>query len=707
LSCPPDCPVSLPARCRRATNPFRGLLLLEIPCYLRNFTILGSVEAVSDGSVLPLGGPRQRALLARLLVDANRVVSADCLTADLWEAPPQDAHGALQNQVSRLRKVLGDRLVTKAPGYLVRVEPGELDLDRFRSLVAEAGSTTGLAARSRLLREADGLFRGAPLGDVEAPFATSEAAALDELRLAAVEGRVDADLERGRHAELVPELGALVRAHPLRERLRGQQILALYRCSRQADALDAYRATKRMLDEELGLEPSPALRELERAILTQDESLAAAATAAAEPALAPVALVEAARRGPRWGRIALIAACVVLLLALAAAAAVFATFTASSVTTSHAAVSQPAVAVVAAHPAPKAHNVRKVHKTAAPVKHAAAAKPHRVVTPAAAPTTHQQTTRLVTTTSSHPARTLKPKSKPPVTTTTTTPAQSTLTDDFSESTPNTKLWNVVGDGSGYTWALQNGKLVFTIPPDAQTGGTYNMVGPGWATQCRFDGNFDERIDYQLLDWPSGSGAHVQINAWVFPTSNSSAGRMTNQYSESYNGNVNQGGDLVDTQDMQGTLRLVRTGASETAYYLSKGTWVAIHTGTAPGQAQLGNPGLRDGERLDPQADPRRLRQLQRHGAVHRLPVGGFGGTVAVSRGRAGRRAAASSVAPLAPASEAPCVLASRRPSHPRNEHHSAKPSWKARRGQAAATSPLSAPEACAQPRTPASPEKVK
>jgi DNA-binding SARP family transcriptional activator len=557
-----------------------------------DYSILGSVEAVLDGCVLPLGGPRQRALLARLLVDANRVVSADRLTADLWEAPPQDAHGALQNQVSRLRKVLGDRLVTKAPGYLVRVEPGELDLDRFRSLVAEAGSTADLAARSRLLREADGLFRGTPLGDVEAPFATSEAAALDELRLAAVEGRVDADLERGRHAELVPELGALVRAHPLRERLRGQQILALYRCGRQADALDAYRATKRMLDEELGLEPSPALRELERAILTQDESLAAAATVADEQA--PVALAEAARRGPRWGRIALIAAGVVLLLALAAAAAVFATFTASSVTTSHAAVNQPAVAVAAAHPAQKVrkvHKVHKVHKTVALVKHAVAAKPHRVVTPAVAPTTHQQTTKPVTTTSSHPAPTLKPKSKPPATTTTTTtttaPAQSTLTDDFSESTPNTKLWNVTGDGSGYTWTLQNGKLVFTIPPAAQTGGNYNMVGPGWATQCRFDGNFDERIDYQLLDWPSASGAHVQINAWVFPTSNSSAGRMTNQFSESYNGNVNQGWDLVDTQDMQGTLRLVRTGAGETAYYLSKGNWVAIHTGTAPGQAQLG------------------------------------------------------------------------------------------------------------------------
>ena len=558
-----------------------------------DFSILGSVEAVLDGRVLSLGGPRQRALLARLLVDANRVVSADRLTADLWEAPPQDAHGALQNQVSRLRKVLGDRLVTKAPGYLLRVEPGELDLDRFRSLVAEAGSTADLSSRSRLLREADSLFSGGPLADVDAPFAASEAAALDELRLAAVEGRVDADLGRGRHAELVPELGALVRAHPVRERLRGQHILALYRCGRQADALDAYRATKRMLDEELGLEPSPALRELERAILTQDASLAAAATVADEPAPPPGAPVEA-RRGPRWGRIALIAACVVLLVAVASAAALLATFTASSVTTSSAAANQPVVAAVAVQPTQKAHKTRKVHTTVATVRHVVpavqhvpAAKPHRVVAPAK----HQQPTKKVlptTTSSSKHVPTPKPKSKPPATTTTTTtPAQSTLTDDFSESTPNTKLWNVTGDGSGYSWSLQNGKLVFTIPPDAQMGGQYNMVGPGWATQCRFDGNFDERVDYQLLDWPSGSGAHVQLNAWVFPTSNSSAGRMTNQYSESYNGNVNQGWDLVDTQDMQGTLRLVRTGANETAYYLSKGNWVPIHTGAAPGQAQLG------------------------------------------------------------------------------------------------------------------------
>src|SRR3954452_12134018 len=149
------------------------------------FSILGSVEAVADERVLPLGGPRQRALLARLLVDANHVVSADRLVEDLWETPPHDGHAALQNQVSRLRKVVGDRLVTKAPGYLLSVEPGELDLDRFRALVAQAGGASDSDERSRLLREADGLFGAAPLADVQAPFAAAESAAIEELRLAA------------------------------------------------------------------------------------------------------------------------------------------------------------------------------------------------------------------------------------------------------------------------------------------------------------------------------------------------------------------------------------------------------------------------------------------------------------------------------------------------------------------------------------------
>ncbi len=163
----------------------------------------------------------------------------------------------------------------------------------------------------------------------------------------------------------------------------------------------------------------------------------------------------------------------------------------------------------------------------------------------------------------------------------------TLSDDFSETTPNTKLWGVNGDGSGYTWSLDNGRLVFTVPAGAQTGGTYNMVGPGWDSQCRFDGNFDARVDYQLLEWPAGVGAHLQLSAWIFPKINSASGRMINQYGDQYDGNVGQSFDLVNTQDTQGTLRIARVGSVETAYYLSKGKWVALHSATAVGQTQLG------------------------------------------------------------------------------------------------------------------------
>src|SRR5262249_28503161 len=198
--------------------------------------------------------------------------------------------------VSRLRRQLGDRIVTKAPGYFIHVEPGELDLDRFRALLSEAGGIANLQERSQRLREADKLFTGTPLDDVDAPFAAGERAGLEELRLAAVEARIDADLERGRAAELVLEVGALVRQHPLRERFPAQLVLALYRSGRQADALDAYRAAKRMLDEELGLEPGPQLRELEHAILNQDESLA---VAAAEEVGEPIGAADPPRRRRR------------------------------------------------------------------------------------------------------------------------------------------------------------------------------------------------------------------------------------------------------------------------------------------------------------------------------------------------------------------------------------------------------------------------
>jgi DNA-binding SARP family transcriptional activator len=230
------------------------------------FRILGPLEVVDRGRTLALGGPRQRALLALLLTRANRVVSRDELIDELWDGDaPDGARNALQYHVSRLRKALAphDVLVTRDPGYMIRVAPAELDLLEFERLRESARDAPPEEA-ARLLRRALELWRGSAQADI---------AHLDDLRIAALEQRIDADLESGRHDGLVAELEPLVREHPLRERLRAQLMLALYRSGRQAEALDVYRQTRQTLIDELGIEPSPSLQELERAILRHDPGL--------------------------------------------------------------------------------------------------------------------------------------------------------------------------------------------------------------------------------------------------------------------------------------------------------------------------------------------------------------------------------------------------------------------------------------------------
>jgi DNA-binding SARP family transcriptional activator len=224
---------------------------------------------------LELGGAKPRSLLAILLLHANQVLSTDRLIDELWGAsPPATAAKSLQVMVSKLRKRLGDdRLATHPPGYVLRVEPAALDLARFEQLVGEARQAAPESA-ARKLRQALALWRGPALADLAyESFAQAEIARLEELRLAALDQRIDADLATGRHAELVGELEALVAQHPLRERLRCQLMLALYRSGRQAEALDAYRSARRELSEELGLEPSEELKRLEQAILRQDPAL--------------------------------------------------------------------------------------------------------------------------------------------------------------------------------------------------------------------------------------------------------------------------------------------------------------------------------------------------------------------------------------------------------------------------------------------------
>ena len=239
------------------------------------FRILGPLDAVSDGRALDLGGAKQRALLAMLLLHANEVVSQDRLIDALWdEAPPETARKAVQVYISQLRKLLGPGLlVTRPPGYVLQLEPGKLDLDRFEALRREAREADPSTAAAKL-REGLALFRGRPLADFAGErFAQAEIARLEELRLVALEERIDAELRLGQHAELVGELDALVAEHPLRERLCRQRMLALYRCGRHAEALDAYQAARRALVEELGIEPSRELRELHQAILRQDPAL--------------------------------------------------------------------------------------------------------------------------------------------------------------------------------------------------------------------------------------------------------------------------------------------------------------------------------------------------------------------------------------------------------------------------------------------------
>jgi DNA-binding SARP family transcriptional activator/ABC-type transport system substrate-binding protein len=243
------------------------------------FAVLGPVEARVDGQPLPLGGPKQRAVLAILLLHDNRPVSRDRLIEGLWgESPPRSAAHTLDDYVSRLRRTLGaDRIERLPAGYVIHVESGELDLERFEALLERGRSAAAVGdatTASAVLGEALGLWRGRPLADLEyEPFAPAETQRLEDRRLLAIEGRIDAELELGRAAELVGELEGLVSDHPFRERLLGQLMLALYRAGQQAAALEAFRAARRRFASELGIDPAPQLALLERQILEHDPSL--------------------------------------------------------------------------------------------------------------------------------------------------------------------------------------------------------------------------------------------------------------------------------------------------------------------------------------------------------------------------------------------------------------------------------------------------
>jgi DNA-binding SARP family transcriptional activator len=251
------------------------------------FHVLGPLEVEADDGPVALGGPKERLLLAHLLARPNQVVSVEALVQGLWgEQPPPTAAKTLQSHVKRLRRVLepgrargavGEVLVTRQPGYLLRVAPGALDAARFEELTDKArrALADGAApAAGAMLREALGLWQGQAFEEfLDTDVGAAESDRLAELRLVAQEDRIEADLQVGRHRELVAELEGLVRDQPLRERLWAQLLLALYRAGRQADALLAYQRARSVLVEELGIDPGAELRRLHAAVLAQDPGL--------------------------------------------------------------------------------------------------------------------------------------------------------------------------------------------------------------------------------------------------------------------------------------------------------------------------------------------------------------------------------------------------------------------------------------------------
>jgi len=260
--------------------------------------ILGPFQLEEGGRHIPVGGVRQRAVLVNLLLHANEVVPSEQILMDLWgEDSPPSAANSLQAAISRLRRALPPgRLITRAPGYALRIFPEELDVSQFEQLVSEGREalTAGAAAQAaQTLSQALSLWRGPALADFRyEPFAQAEIARLEELHLTCLEERVEADLALGSASVLIAELQQLASEHPVRERLRGQLMLALYRDGRQAEALEVYREFRSVLRDELGLDPSPHLRELETAILRHDPLLSPVAAATGAPlARRPVTVV--------------------------------------------------------------------------------------------------------------------------------------------------------------------------------------------------------------------------------------------------------------------------------------------------------------------------------------------------------------------------------------------------------------------------------
>jgi hypothetical protein len=422
-------------------------------------------------------------------------------------------------------------------------------------------------------------------------FASSEAAGLEELRLAALEDRIEADLELGHDGKCVSELSGLVARYPLRERLRGQLILALYRSGRQADALEAYRQTRRILDEELGLEPSPALRELERAILRHDPALARVSP---PPAESPPS------RDPRTRSKAPLVLAALVLLGSAAASAVALmnggeTKDAVPVQTVRV-VTERVVTQAVTQPAQPVQTTAKHHvrpRTGIPVKRVAVVqsglspRPATVSTTTSTPPAQQRkrpvipvaATTAKTTTQQTPARTpTKPAAKPV-----------TISDSFNGDQIDSTIWYQSREGTGWSLSQHDGRLEFTFPPGTTPGPPYGNYGGHVGTLCKLPGDFDARVDYRLVDWPPGNGMLAILWSFFLPANAGwqSARSSSAQWGEQYGSYTGPGrATSVPLDDTSGTLRLARHNGIVTAYFLHNGHWQSLTSGRNTSRAAI-------------------------------------------------------------------------------------------------------------------------
>jgi DNA-binding SARP family transcriptional activator len=549
-----------------------------------DFRILGSLEVRDGDRQLDLGGSKRRAVLAFLVLHANEVVSNDRLTDQLWgDKVPRNAAAALHTHVSRLRKELGpDVVATRAWGYVLRTEPGAIDLERFERLVANAENLPA-HERAEKLRDALGLWRGGPLEDLAfEPSLGKDIARLEELRLAVLENRIDADLEAGNHTGIIGELETLIAENPLRERLRGQLILALYRSGRQAEALEVYRETRRVLADELGLEPSPELRELERAILQQDPALT--------PPTRTAERAEVWRRSPGRRR------------RLFGAAAALALLVAGGLGTYAATRHEPRAHRIAAAPKPlrsvrrgpiiaPARSSRRTpesNNNRAPIAATRQATtrrmPHRAGRLKRAPTsTTQKTSGPGGPKPSGTSRTAPTKTR------TTTTHRVRIADSFSSDAFNGAIWSVTREGTGSDVGQSNGRLVWNFPSSATPGGAYNDVGGLYGTQCRFPGDFDARVDYTLVQWPAGNGVTTVLWAFFGPknygtlVTRSSSPQSGEQYTSYLSPTTGAG---AVTADLAGSLRITRVDEVVTMYFRHDGKWHELDAEPVGGAAEI-------------------------------------------------------------------------------------------------------------------------